>query len=471
MFTAIYATSRNLVFGNTSPPYIPWHAPADLEHFKNTTSNAVVVMGRNTWETLPKKYQPLPTRFNIIVSTSMQNIDNENVAICPSLISALQRAHVHPHSKNGIFLIGGKQLLMEAFRLKLVQNVIWSVINVDVTGDIFFIPRAGYYAGSVDCIDWRKRQIDNITIQEWTVRNREEQAFIDLVKLIATTGNLQTDRTGVGTRSLFGEQLKFCMRNGKFPLLTYRRQALSQIFAELLWMLSGSTDANALARNGCSVWLNNSSREFLDSRNLQHLSPGDIGAGYGWQYRHFGAPYAGCCVNANTDANTPVTPAGFDQLQAVIDELRINPTTRRAVISIWNPAQLAEMALPPCLCMFQFYGHIENNQTFLSLKLTQRSSDILLAGGWNIATGALFLRLMCSLLGYLPDQLIWRIGDSHIYTNQLQLVDELCSRPLYQFPILQIAPHNYDNITDFQWSDLSLIGYQAGKNVKIEFNV
>lgn len=277
----------------------------------------------------------------------------------------------------------------------------------------------------------------------------------------------RVDRTGVGTKSIFGSNMQFNL-DGQFPLITTRRLTLRMVFEELMWMLRGQTDSKILLDKKIPVWEPNTSREFLDKRGLGHYREGDIGSAYGFQYRHFGAEYTGC--------DTDYTGRGFDQLAYVIDLLQNDPTSRRIVMNIWNPAQLDGMSLAPCLFCWQFYVDIDTDGTkHLSAKLTQRSSDISLAGGWNIATGALMVYMLGHLLHMKPKELIWSTGDTHIYLNQLEGVKIQLSREPRAFPKLVIknTPKGdsvLEQLCNFEWSDFELVDYNPHPRIKLTLN-
>lgn len=172
-------------------------------------------------------------------------------------------------------------------------------------------------------------------------KSHDEIQYLDCIARILEEGEKRDDRTGVGTLSTFGTTMRYSLRNDTLPLFTTKRTFWRGIVEELLWFISGSTNAKHLSAKGVKIWDGNSSREFLDKRGLTEYQEGDIGPGYGFQWRHFGAKYSGC--------NADYTDEGVDQLAECIDKIRNNPTDRRIVLSAWNPVALKEMALPPCM--------------------------------------------------------------------------------------------------------------------------
>ena len=309
----------------------------------------------------------------------------------------------------------------------------------------------------------------------------EEQQVLDTMHRILQRPE-RVDRTGVGTKSVFGIDMKFSLRN-QFPLLTTRRITLRMIFEELMWMLRGQTDSKILVEKGVPVWEPNTTREFLDNRGLSDLREGDIGNAYGAQYRRFGAQYKGCDYDYGPTLEYLGDrmyhlrkPCGFDQLEYVINLLQEDPTSRRILMNIWNPSSLHEMSLAPCLFCWQFYVDIdEEGVHHLSAKITQRSSDISLAGGWNIATGALLVYMLSHLLGMQPNELIWSVGDCHLYLNQLEGVQTQLRRDPRPFPTLRINTTPSGNsvlerLLNFEWEHFSLENYNPHPRIKLAMN-
>jgi thymidylate synthase len=285
----------------------------------------------------------------------------------------------------------------------------------------------------------------------------EETQFLNLIKDILNQPNLRTDRTGVGIKGVFGKELRFNLTKS-FPLLTTRRMNLRLIFEELMWFLRGETDSAILEAKKVNIWKPNTTQEFLNSRGLTEYAVGDIGATYGFQYRHWGAQYRGCKID--------YTGEGYDQVENLLETIRNNPTDRRLIINLWNPLDHPKSTLPPCCFCFQFYVTEDGG---LITKAIQRSSDILLAGGWNIASAALFTHLIANVCGLYPKELIWSIGDVHIYKNQLEQASLQVQRTPNPFPTLTIRKHP-EKITDFTWEDLNLENYHPQEPIKIQMN-
>lgn len=280
-----------------------------------------------------------------------------------------------------------------------------------------------------------------------TSANVEEEQYLVLIKKILTVGSIRSDRTGTGTIGIFGEQLRFSLSNNTLPLLTTKRVFFKGVLEELLWFIRGSTNANELSSKGIHIWDGNSSKEFLASRGLENREQGDLGPVYGFQWRHFGAKYV--------DMHTDYTNQGYDQLQAVIDTIKNNPTDRRIILSAWNPADLHLMALPPCHMFCQFYV----DQGTLSCQMYQRSVDVGLGMPFNIASYCLLTIMIAHVCGLEPGEFIHSTGDTHVYANHaeaLRVQMERCPRP---FPKIFIV-NKRESIDDFGYGDFKLEGYE-----------
>lgn len=259
--------------------------------------------------------------------------------------------------------------------------------------------------------------------------------YLDLLKDIVENGVQKDDRTGTGTKSLFGRQLRFDLREG-FPLLTTKKLHMKSIIYELLWFLKGDTNVKYLNDNGVKIW-------------DEWASPnGDLGKVYGYQWRSFGK---------NEEAGIP----GVDQIEWVINEIKTNPDSRRLVVSAWNPADLSQMALPPCHCLFQF--NVVGNR--LDCQLYQRSCDYLLGAPFNISSYSLLTMMIAQQCNLELGDFVYSLGDVHLYNNhfeqaKLQLTRE--SRPLPQI-IIKRKP---DTIFDYKYEDFELVGYDPHPHIK-----
>ena len=248
--------------------------------------------------------------------------------------------------------------------------------------------------------------------------------YLDLLEHIMTTGVDKPNRTGIDTRSVFGAQMRFDLSKG-FPLVTTKKVHLKSIIHELIWLLSGNTNIKYLKDNNVRIW-----NEWADEN-------GDLGPVYGAQWRNFNGQ-------------------GIDQIKDVVNRLKTNPNDRRMIVSAWNPAQIDQMALPPCHAFFQFYT--ANGK--LSCQLYQRSCDMFLGVPFNIASYSLLTMMMAQVTGFEPGDFVHTLGDAHIYHNHFDQVKEQLSRKPFELPKMKINPA-VKNIDDFKYEDFELTGYES----------
>lgn len=251
------------------------------------------------------------------------------------------------------------------------------------------------------------------------------QQYLDLLNRILTEGTQKGDRTGTGTLSIFGHQMRFDLRDG-FPLLTTKKLHLKSIIYELLWFLRGDTNVHYLQEHGVRIW-----NEWADEN-------GELGPVYGHQWRSW-PDYKGGTI---------------DQIKNVVDMIRHNPNSRRMLVTAWNPAEVDDMALPPCHCLFQFY--VADGR--LSLQLYQRSADSFLGVPFNIASYALLLQMMAQVTGLEAGEFIHTTGDTHLYLNHLEQAKLQLTREPRPLPKMKINPDVKD-IFDFKYEDFELTGY------------
>lgn len=259
-----------------------------------------------------------------------------------------------------------------------------------------------------------------------------EQEYLALLRHIIKNGAQKTDRTGTGTKSIFGHQMRHDLSRG-FPLLTTKRLHLKSIIHELLWFLAGDTNTKYLKEHGVKIW-----DEWADEN-------GDLGPVYGKQWRSW----------ETIDGKT------IDQISDLIKQIEKNPDSRRLIISAWNVADLPKMALMPCHCLFQFY--IVDNK--LSCQLFQRSADVFLGVPFNIASYALFTMIIAQVTGYQPGEFIHSFGDVHIYNNHFEQVETQLSRTPFELPTMIINP-DVKSIFDFKFEDFTLENYQSHPGIK-----
>lgn len=261
--------------------------------------------------------------------------------------------------------------------------------------------------------------------------------YLDLLNRILTEGTVKTDRTGTGTKSIFGHQMRFNMADG-FPVLTTKKLHLKSIIHELLWFLQGDTNVRYLQENGVRIW-----NEWADEN-------GDLGPVYGHQWRSW-PDYNGETI---------------DQIQKVVEQIKHNPDSRRMIVSAWNVAEVNKMALPPCHTLFQFY--VADGK--LSLQLYQRSADTFLGVPFNIASYALLLQMMAQVCNLKVGDFVHTTGDTHLYLNHIEQAQLQLTRTPRKLPIMKINPDIKD-IFSFRYEDFKLVGYDPLPHIKAEVSV
>ena len=285
-----------------------------------------------------------------------------------------------------------------------------------------------------------------------------ESQYINLIKHILENGISKDDRTGIGTLSIFSYNMTFNLRES-FPLLTTKKVYWKGVVEELLWFISGSTDSNILKEKGVRIWEGNSSREFLDSQGLSHYDQGDIGAGYGFQWRHFGAKY--------TNMYDSYEGKGIDQLKDVIYKIKNTPDDRRIIMSAWNPSDIDKMALPPCHIFIQFW--VDTNKKELHSQMYQRSCDVGLGVPFNIASYALLTCIIAKLCDLTPGDFHYCMGDTHIYKNHIDAMKLQITRDPYDFPKINIK--DITDIDNIKFDDIELIDYKYYENIKMNMAI
>jgi len=261
--------------------------------------------------------------------------------------------------------------------------------------------------------------------------------YLDLMRHVRDNGIKKEDRTGTGTISVFGHQMRFDLSEG-FPLVTTKKCHLKSIIHELLWFLTGDTNIKYLQDNGVRIW-----NDWADDE-------GNLGPVYGYQWRSW--PKVD-----KSGANV----GHVDQISQIIDQIKNNPDSRRIIVNAWNVGEIANMALPPCHMMFQFY--VADGK--LSCQLYQRSADIFLGVPFNIASYALLTMMVAQVCDLAPGDFVHTLGDAHLYSNHLEQTDEQLSRKPFPLPVMKINP-KVKSIFDFKFEDFELVGYEAHPHIK-----
>lgn len=455
-FTAIVARrASDAAIGNKGG--IPWYIPEDLAYFRRVTSETpyekplpnqlnICIVGKNTFESLPKGY--LPGRRVFVLSTCGQSEYTSHPLVVFFQTKALLMKAITESPCRRVFICGG-QTIYEEFIDVCDYLEVTEVIQKSGTADSFFrdhllFPDFEPVIGSEPSVLFSKN--GGIPYRHLSLRRRHpEWVYLDLAWKILREGVPKMDRTGVGTLSVFGPQLEFDLRKG-FPLLTTKRVFWTGVLQELFWFISGNTDSKILSDAGVKIWEGNTSREFLNGRGLR-WKEGDIGPGYGFQWRHWGATYEGC---GKTYAGM-----GIDQISEAVKGIEDDPSSRRLIVSAWNVSDLGKMALPPCHLLFQF--NVDGD--YLDLKMYQRSGDWFLGVPFNIASYGILLYLVAHLTQKKPRILTLTYGDAHIYSNHVSQIQEQISRKPLLLPEVMIASRGQRCLEDYVPGDVLLYNY------------
>ncbi|XVE66996.1 hypothetical protein DITRI_Ditri08aG0125100 [Diplodiscus trichospermus] len=504
-YQVVVAATKDMGIGKDGK--LPWNLPSELKFFKDitlTTSDSgkknAVIMGRKTWESIPLQNRPLPGRLNVVLtrSGSFDIATAENVVICGSMTSALELLAASPYclSIEKVFVIGGSQIFRESLNAAGCDAIHITEIETSIECDTFvpaidssvfqpwyssfpvmennirysFVTYVRVRTSAVEHLSQNCDQVfDNEPdtgrfevkkfsfLPKMIFEKHEEYLYLKMVQDIISNGNLKDDRTGTGTLSKFGCQMRFNLRK-TFPLLTTKKVFWRGVVEELLWFISGSTNAKVLQEKGIHIWDDNASRDFLDSIGLTDREEGDLGPVYGFQWRHFGARY--------TDMHADYTGQGFDQLLDVINKIKNNPNDRRIILSAWNPSDLKLMALPPCHMFAQFY--VANGE--LSCQMYQRSADMGLGVPFNIASYALLTCMIAHVCDIVAGDFIHMLGDTHVYSTHVRPLQEQLQKLPKPFPILKINPEK-KNIDSIVASDFKLIGYDPHEKIEMKMAV
>lgn len=464
---------------------LPWSIRADMKHFKEITTKKYegylgnsVIMGRKTWESLPDKYKPLRDRFNMVITSSSELCAKEK-----GTLSMLKERYV-PSLNYGLFMstsltcssalknfvIGGAQIYKEAIMLDECEEIYVTEIDglPSMNYDAFFPEIPGYFKKVEESVVPPTMGSPRLTYQKWVScldEKSDENQYLRLMYDILENGEKRDDRTGVGTRSLFGNQLRFSLADGTLPLLTTKKVFFRGVVEELLFFLRGDHDNRKLKTVGVHIWDGNTSREYLDKYNKQHIETDDLGLAYGVQWRAAGAKLEG--IEADYRGK------GVDQIQECIDLIRDDPMSRRILFSAWNVKDSKDMALVACHYSYQFYVSDVSGQKTLSCMMTMRSVDVFLGLPFNIASTGLLTILMARVTGCVPGEIVLNLGDTHIYESHIYQVREQAMRRACKFPKVRISKdiQTLSDIEGLMFKDFELIDYHSYPSIKAEMAV
>lgn len=454
----IVAVDQNM--GISKNNKTPWYIPDDLKYFRSVTSCVTdnnkqncLIMGRKTAVTLNYK---LPNRISYIVSSTLSDLDIPDVYVFDSIKKCLE--HIYHNDKvDKTFVIGGQDIYNEVMTIYNYLIDEYHITQTETNGHCdrkinLNISKMKHNFNVVNTIGRY-----NYVTRCFKYKNRQEFQYLDLISKILLEGEIKNNRTGINTYSLFSSRLEFDIST-YFPLLTTKKLAFRIILEELLWMIRGQTNNKILKDKNINIWSGNCTKQFLENRSLNYQED-DLGPIYGFQMRHSGANYLDC--------HTDYSGQGIDQLQKIIDTIKINPDDRRIILMNWNVKDLDKMALPPCHVMAQFY--IRQNK-YLDCQMYQRSADIGLGVPFNIASYSLLTYIIANITSYKPGRLIHLMGDTHIYSNHVDELKEQTKRSTFMFPRLVINKQLSD-LDQIQKEDFELVEYKSHPNIKMQMAV
>ncbi len=444
----------------------------DMKYFKTTTtqlrqSNAtnVVVMGRKTWESIPSQFRPLSDRINVICSRQLvfenQSLQQNQTLILRNpeqLEVSLQEAYPEI-STFFIYIIGGSEIY-QTFLPRCNTLYLTRVFDRQEPPNATYLPEISYEKFHQESVsEIYKEQSFLFQMATWKRKEsmQEEKDYLNLLTDVLSLGDERETRNGI-TYSKFGVTLHYSLQNNVLPLLTTKKVYLRGVIQELLWFVKGRTNSKELETKRVNIWKGNSSREYLDSIGLTEYPEGTCGPIYGFQWRHFNAPYKG--------PNADYTNCGVDQLGECLHLLKENPTSRRIFMSAWNPEQMKEMCLPCCHVSYQWY--VSNGE--LHCQMYQRSGDLFLGIPFNIASTSLLTIMLAHLSGYKPGSIRLCIGDAHIYENHYEAVLQQVKRAPFEFPTVSIED-NPQTLEDFTYRSFKIHNYKSHKTIKASMNV
>ncbi len=451
---------------------MPWNIKEDLKHFKQITtqsSKSTLIMGRKTFMSLPK----LPDRMLVVVSKSAntnKNINNSNPLVhwVDSFAKALQTANkLSEGQSNSIFVIGGVDILTEAFQHANLEKVYETLVCDNKCNKY-----SKYFRNDIpkklNCTTESPLYSTDSGLKflflEHTIDTGERHyldTLEDLVTISEQPQNLRIDRTNTGVYSFFcPDNLIINLQEG-FPLFTTKHVSFKNVAEELLWMIRGETHAKYLQEKNIKIWDGNSSREFLDNKGLQHFETGQMGKIYGHQLRNYGGTF-------DPNSRSQIGNSGFDQINYVLDLLRTDPFSRRIVIDLWNPCDFKDQSIPPCHMSCQFFvqdNSFENKTNTLSCKLIQRSGDMLLGVPYNCCSYALLTHILAATVNLDVGTLFVSIGDCHLYSNHIEQAKLQLSRTPRKLPNLSIL-NIKSKLEDYVLEDFQIHNYNPHPAIK-----
>lgn len=449
------------------------HLPIDLTRFAHITTSTprtVVVMGRRTWDSLPRR--PLLNRINFVL-TRTPHRGNRPVGAYADLTSTEpywltfeDLCGWYTQNANApVMIIGGGEVYNMALRTwKMNRMYLTLVYDYNGPSPTVFMnkPSVEYRITETSPVELDRETglFYQFLTYEPTTQPSSEAQYLELCQRVLREGRLRPDRTGVGTLGIFGCQLRLDIASS-VPLLTTKRVAWKHCIEELLWFLRGDTDARRLQEKGVHIWDGNTSRAYLDAQGLTHYEEGILGPGYGWCWRNFGAPYDPTCP-------APAS-GGVDQIQYILDELRSNPHSRRLLVTAWNPVQVKQVALPPCHFAFQFY--VEEGK-FLNCHFMMRSTDIGCGLPFNLFSYTVLTYLIALKSNLTPKTLVYSCTDAHIYQTHVDAIRIQLQRTPTVAPQLVLHPDlRTKSFEEMRVADFDVVGYFPEPSIQMTMAV
>jgi dihydrofolate reductase/thymidylate synthase len=475
----------------------------DKQYFNYITKGCadkqnIVLMGRNTWDSIPTKHRPLKDRVNVVFSNAnVHHFTNSGeVTVVKNLDDFIKHVAI---KYNEIFIIGGalmyescinhKDINIQKIYITKVKCNSTEQIKLDITKIKIFpnIDLNEYYLSSEYKIITNNyksilynntkdslyctfkiytKNINDTMItyndlyKSFKYSNEDEYHYLKLMSNILNNGNIRKTRNAI-TKSLFGEQLSFNLKKN-FPLLTTKKMFLRGIFEELSWFIKGHTNSKILENKKVNIWKGNTSQTFINKTNLPY-NEGDIGNMYGFQLRHSGEKYKDC--------NTDYTGKGFDQIEYCLNLLKTDKYSRRIIMTTFIPHEAQFGVLYPCHGItIQFYVKEINEINYLTCHMYQRSADMFLGVPFNITSYSLFVYLICEILNnenyvFTPDRLIISFGDIHIYEEHFENAKNQIKRIPFNFPQLSLK-NKKNKLENFIWEDLEVTNYNSYNSIK-----
>jgi dihydrofolate reductase/thymidylate synthase len=441
MINVIVAVEKNYGIGKDGK--LPWNNKEELQIFKQKTLNSILICGRKTHDKLPS----LKDREIYVVSRDRYLINNINVF--NSIDFAIENAKL---TNKKIFIIGGNEIynyVFEKYKKQLILHV--SMLKDSYECDTYFDKNnfKNFYI-------IREEIFKNFVHQEMKYNEGGENQYLNLIRDIIKNGRRRVGRNGE-VISDFCNHLKFDLRDG-FPLFTTKKMFTKGIIEELLFFIRGDTDTKLLEEKGINIWKGNTSREFLDCNRFEHRREGIMGTMYGYQWRFFNSPY--------DEINAIPMEKGIDQLYELIELIKKDPTSRRLLLTGYNPNQAKEGVLFPChSIILQFY--VDGN--FLDMYCYNRSCDIGLGIGFNIASSSLLLMIISKLTNKIPRFFNLSLGDTHIYSTHIDPLKEQINRIPYYFPKIKLPEFKcLKDVEMLTYKDFIITDYNYYPSIKME---